>query len=258
MNNQRVAIITGASRGIGNAIAVRLAEEGYAIVAVGTSQFSNIAENLQKIKNVHKDFIYIRKDISIEYERKEILKETLEKFGRVDVLVNNAGVAPKMRNDILMMPEESMDYVFNINIKGTFFLTQLIANEMISEIEQGVTCNPVIINLSSISAYTSSTKRGEYCMAKASVSMMTQLFADRLAEYGIYVHEIRPGIIQTEMISAVKEKYDTLVKDGLIPIKRLGTPEDVADAAALLCSGRLSYTTGQVINVDGGFHIRRL
>jgi NAD(P)-dependent dehydrogenase (short-subunit alcohol dehydrogenase family) len=182
----------------------------------------------------------------------------MDTFGKIDLLVNNAGVAPKERLDLLNMTEESLDYVLDINLKGTLFLTQLVANQMIYTIKSGKTDNPRIINISSISAYTASINRGEYCIAKAGVGMLTKLFADRLAEYGILVYEIRPGIIATDMTSTVKDKYDDLIDNGLTPIKRWGMPEDVANAVSALCSNNFLFSTGEVINVDGGFHIRRL
>ena len=180
------------------------------------------------------------------FKAKEIL-------GNIDVLVNVAGIAPKVRTDILEMTEESYDRVMNINTKATMFLTQLVANDMIKNNVKGY-----IVNISSMSAYTSSVSRGEYCISKAGVSMITKLFADRLAEYGITVNEIRPGIIHTGMTETVKQKYDALISDGLLPIARWGEPEDIAKAVYVLSSGQLGYTTGQSIDVDGGFHIRRL
>ena len=190
-------------------------------------------------------------------DRERLVKKSLEKFGHIDGLVNVAGVAPKERNDILSMTEESYDYVNDINTKGTFFLTQAVANEMIkNEAENNI--RGYICNISSLSAYTSSVNRGEYCISKAGVTMITKLFSDRLAEYGILVNEVRPGIIATDMTGKVKEKYDNLIENGLLPIKRWGTPEDIADAVFALCSGNLPYVTGQSLDVDGGFHLRRL
>jgi 3-oxoacyl-[acyl-carrier protein] reductase len=182
----------------------------------------------------------------------------LENFGRIDVLINNAGVAPKTRMDLLETTEESMDHVLGINLKGTFFLTQLVANVMTRQLERDPDSRPKIINISSVSAYTSSVNRGEYCISKAGLSMVTSLFADRLAEYGILVYEIRPGIIKTDMTAAVQEKYDRLIEQGLTPVKRWGVPQDIADAVSVLCSGKLGFSTGEVLNVDGGFHLRRL
>lgn len=258
MMDQRVAIVTGASRGIGNAVAVQLARDGFAVAAVGTSEEERIKENLDMIRDIGVPFMYIRGDISTEEARKAIVDRVMTGFGRVDVLVNNAGVAPKVRMDLLQTTEESMDHVLGINLKGTFFLTQRVANVMVGEIQTGQGFSPKIINISSLSAYASSTQRAEYCVSKAGISMVTNLFADRLAEYGINVYEIRPGIINTDMTSVVKEKYDAMIDGGLTPIKRWGQPEDVANAVSVLCSGKLNFSTGEVINVDGGFHIRRL
>lgn len=257
MLKQKVAVVTGASRGIGNAVAVQLAREGYAVAASGTSDEDAVKEKLDKIRE-QQPFIYIKADISSKEDRQRMVDSVLSEFGRIDVLVNNAGVAPKTRMDILETTEESMDRVLDINLKGTFFLTQMVANIMIEQVKLATEMNPQIINISSISAYTSSVMRGEYCISKAGISMVTALFADRLAEYGINVYEIRPGIIMTDMTSAVRDKYDELIKNGLTPIKRWGYPEDIADAVSVLCSGKLKFSTGEIINVDGGFHIRRL
>jgi len=183
----------------------------------------------------------------------------MQEFGRIDILVNNAGVAPRERKDILEMSEESFDFVVGINLKGTLFMTQKVANIMIEGLEgrdQGF--NPVIVNIASLSSYTSSPNRGEYCISKAGVSMLTKLFADRLAENGINVYEVRPGIIFTDMTKVVKGKYDKLIDEGLTPIKRWGYPEDIANAVSVFCSGKLNFSTGEVINVDGGFHLKRL
>lgn len=258
MIDKKVAIITGATRGIGHAIAVKLAEEGFSIAAVGTRDAKEVHDSIKDIKKYGNPFIYIKANIAEEEDRKNIIQKTMDCFGRLDVLVNNAGVAPKIRRDILEMSEESMDYVLGVNLKGTFFLTQLAAKIMIDEVGSREGIMPKIINISSVSAYTSSTQRGEYCISKAGASMITTLFADRLAEYGINVYEIRPGIIYTDMTNKVKEKYDSLINGGLTPIKRWGYPEDVANAVSVFCSGKLNFSTGEVINVDGGFHIRRL
>ena len=258
MIDQRVAIVTGASRGIGNAVAAKLASEGYAIVAAGTSDPASIAANLQAIQQFDTPFAYVRADVSGESGRSSIVDTAIERFGRIDVLVNNAGVAPAVRMDILETTEESMDRLLAINLKSTFFLSQAVANIMRREVAEIPGITPKIVNMSSISAYTSSTQRAEYCISKAAISMVTLLFADRLAAEGINVYEIRPGIINTDMTAKVKDKYDTLIADGLTPIKRWGEPEDVANAVSVVCSGMLNFSTGEVINVDGGFHIRRL
>ena len=244
---KKVALVTGVASGIGRASAEILLKNG--ITVVGLSRRPEMADPFAG------DFLYVSGDVSSAEDREYFVRTALEHFGRIDILVNVAGVAPKVRADLLTMTEESYDYVMNINTKGTLFLTQLAAKEMIKN--EGVQ-KGCIVNISSMSAYTSSTNRGEYCISKAGVSMITKLFADRLAEYGIMVNEIRPGIIATEMTSKVQEKYDRLIDGGLLPIKRWGKPEDIASAVYTLCSGALPYMTGQSLDVDGGFHIRRL
>jgi len=258
MIDKKVAIVTGGARGIGNSIAQQLAKEGYAIAIFDVILPENVKENLDLFKDYNVPFIYIQGNLADSGDRQRLVRDVIDRFGRIDVLVNNAGVSPKVRKDILEMEEESFDFVIGINLKGTLFLTQLVAREMIRLVNSGVNIQPIIINISSMSAYTSSTSRGEYCISKAGISMITKLFADRLAEYGIYVYEIRPGIIMTDMTSVVKEKYDKLIDEGVTLIKRWGYPQDIANAVSVLCSGKLSYSTGEVINVDGGFHIRRL
>jgi len=240
----KVAIVTGCAGGIGRAVCDKLLETGYAVVGMDVVDDCKInADN----------FIYIKGDLSSCTDRARIVSTAVDKFSQVNVLVNVAGVAPRVRADLLEMTEESYDFVMDINTKGTLFLTQLVANQMIS---QGV--HGCIVNISSMSAYTSSINRGEYCISKAGVSMITKLFADRLAPEGIMVNEVRPGIIRTGMTEKVKNKYDNLIDGGLLPIKRWGTPEDIANAVFVLCSGQLPYVTGQSIDVDGGFHIQRL
>ena len=236
----KYALVTGAASGIGKAVAERFLQEGYRVIGMSRRAECPIS---------HENFTYIPGDIGASIHRQRFI----DAAPRIDVLVNVAGIAPRVRRDLLEMTEESYDEVMNINTKGTFFLTQLAANRMIRENTRGSICN-----ISSLSAYTSSTSRGEYCISKAGVSMITKLFADRLAEYGIPVNEVRPGIIATEMTDKVKAKYDALIAEGLLPMARWGQPEDVADAVWALCSGTLPYVTGQSIDVDGGFHIRRL
>jgi NAD(P)-dependent dehydrogenase (short-subunit alcohol dehydrogenase family) len=249
----RVAVVSGGTRGIGLGIVKELYSEGFLVACLGRSMNDDIAE---VIKNSNDKVKFIEADISSIEKIKSAVKETIKEFGRIDLLVNNAGVAPKERNDILNTTPESFDYVLNINLKGTYFMTQAVANEMIKQNNDG--CIPKIINISSMSAYTSSTNRGEYCISKAGISMVTTLFADRLADHGILVYEIRPGIIKTDMTSKVSEKYDKQIEAGLLPIKRWGLPEDIAGVVSLLSSPKISYSTGEVINVDGGYHIRRL
>ena len=241
---KKVALVTGVASGIGLASAKKFLENGIAVV--GMSRRAEMTEELSG------DFTYVSGDIGNAEDRNRFVEEALQKYGHIDILVNVAGVAPKVRADLLEMTEESYDYVMNINTKGTLFLTQQVAREMIRH-QQGS-----IVNISSLSAYTSSVNRGEYCISKAGVSMITALFADRLAEYGIMVNEIRPGIIATDMTSKVQEKYDRLIDGGLLPIKRWGKPENIASAVYAMCDGSLPYMTGQSIDIDGGFHIRRL
>ena len=234
---KKTALVTGVSGGIGLAVANRFLQEGYAVYGMSR----------RPAPLTHENFTHICGDIASAPDREKLICAP----ERIDALVNVAGVAPKVRADILQMTEESYDYVMNINLKGTFFLTQLAANRM--KENGGYICN-----ISSLSAYTSSVNRGEYCISKAGLSMVTKLFADRLAPYNILVNEVRPGIIATDMTAGVKEKYDNLIDGGLLPIARWGTPEDVANAVWTLCSGALPYVTGQSVDVDGGFHIRRL
>lgn len=255
---QKVALVTGGSRGIGNAIACKLASDGYAVAATGTSDEKVVEQNLDAIRAEGQPFLYIRGNLRDRQDRTRTLEHVLNRFGRIDVLVNNAGVAPKKRLDIMETTEESYDFVMDTNLKAAFFLTQSVAKKMVEQSGKISGFKPKIINISSISAYTSSVLRGEYCISKAGVGMMTALFADRLAEYGIHVYEVRPGIIDTDMTAGVREKYDALISNGLTPIKRWGQPSDVADAVSVLCSGLLNFSTGEVINVDGGFHLRRL
>ena len=242
----KVAIITGVASGIGKASALLLAQKGYTVVGMGRSQDPDLSdfEGL--------DVVYVSGDISSPEDRKKLFDAATEK-GEIFALINVAGVAPKVRRDILEMTEESYDYVMGINTKGTLFLTQIVANQMVKQGKGGS-----IVNISSCSAYTSSTSRGEYCISKAGVSMITKLFADRLSSEGITVNEICPGIIATGMTEAVKEKYDTLIASGLVPMRRWGQPEDIAKTVLALCDGTLGYMTGESLIIDGGMHIRKL
>ena len=242
----KVAIVTGVAGGIGKASALMLAQRGYGVVGMGRSGHPDLSdfEGL--------DITYVSGDVSSAEDRARLVKTALDK-GELSVLVNVAGIAPKVRRDLLEMTEESYDTVMGINTKGTLFLTQLVANELVKQGRGGA-----IVNISSCSAYTSSTSRGEYCISKAGVSMITKLFADRLSGEGITVNEICPGIIATGMTEAVKEKYDKLIEGGLVPLGRWGEPEDVARAVVSLCDGTFGYTTGASFIVDGGMHIRSL
>ena len=250
----RVAIVTGAAGGIGYAVVEKLIACGCAVVGMNRRDYGAVAEKFDRFGNM---FTYVRGDLSEAKDREDLLRTAVEKYGRVDVLVNVAGVAPKVRRDILEMTEESYDYVMGINSKGTFFLTQAVANQMIAQ-ESEEAIRGYIVNISSVSAYTSSTARAEYCISKAGVSMMTKLFADRLSAERILVNEVCPGIIYTEMTEKVKDKYDAKIAEGLVPQGRWGYPEDVARAVAALSDGTFGYTTGESIIVDGGLHIRKL
>ena len=241
-----IAIVTGVAGGIGKASALMLARKGYAVVGMGRHEDVDLSdfEGL--------DITYIPGDISSAAHRAKLVDAAVSR-GEVSVLVNVAGIAPKVRRDILEMTEESYDFVMGINTKGTLFLTQAVANQMVKQGKGGS-----IVNISSCSAYTSSTSRGEYCISKAGVSMITKLFADRLAGEGITVNEICPGIIATGMTESVKEKYDDLIAGGLVPLGRWGEPEDIAKAVVALCDGTLGFMTGESLILDGGMHIRRL
>ncbi|MBZ2174070.1 3-ketoacyl-ACP reductase [Schnuerera sp. xch1] len=250
----RVAVVTGGAKGIGFGVVQQLYEDRFSIACLGRTKTSGI-KNLIEQSNGKVQFIPT--DISNVEKIKESIDNVISKFGRIDILVNNAGVAPKERNDILSTTPESFDFVVNTNLKGTYFMTQTVANVMLKQDKTDFPSK--IINVSSMSAYTSSINRGEYCISKAGISMVTTLFADRLAEYGIFVYEIRPGIIKTDMTSTVEEKYNQLIEEeGILPIKRWGTPKDIAGVVSVLSSPKMCYSTGDIINVDGGFHIRRL
>ena len=252
------AIVTGASRGIGRAIALRLAAEGYAVTVNFHSNAQAAAEVVREIEAAGGMALAVQADVGAAAGRQLLVTETTRQFGRLDLLVNNAGITSVGRKDLLEATEESWDTVFATNLKGPFFLAQLAAREMISLIESGSVERGTIVNVSSISAYAVSTNRADYCMAKAAMQMMTWLLADRLAEQSIRVYEVCPGVIASDMTAPVKAKYDRLIADGLSPIRRWGQPEDVAAAVAMLASGQLPFSTGERINVDGGFHIRRL
>jgi 3-oxoacyl-[acyl-carrier protein] reductase len=265
MAERPAAIVTGASRGIGKGIAKELASLGYNLVVnhfdfntEGKPDESKAVQTQKEITEAGAECEILRGDVSSSEDRNKLVELARSKFGRCDMLVNNAGVAPSKRMDLLEATEESFDRVMGINLKGPYFLTQLVANWMIEQKKVHPERGFRIVSTGSISAYTSSPARGEYCVSKAGISMMTMLYADRLAEYGIGVFEIRPGIIETDMTSVVKDKYDKLIAEGLTPIKRWGQPKDIAKAVGAIAEGRLDFSTGQIINVDGGFHFRRL
>jgi len=257
-----VAIVTGGSRGIGRGIALALARERFDVVV-------NYASNAAAAEAVKQEIeaagtsrgLLVQADISIAEDRRRLVETTISSLGAIDLLVNNAGVAPTVRADLLDASEESFDRLININLKGPYFLTQLVAKQLLKQVgnRQSAIGNPKIINITSVSAYAASTNRGDYCIAKAGLAMMTQLIAARLAEHGINVYEIRPGIIETDMTGPVKAKYDELIfNQNLTPLKRWGRPDDVARAVVAIATDLLPFSTGEVINVDGGFHLRRL
>jgi NAD(P)-dependent dehydrogenase (short-subunit alcohol dehydrogenase family) len=254
----KVAIVTGASRGIGRGIATALGGQGWTVVINYRGNAPAAQEAADAVGAAGGRALILQADIGVAPDRDFLVRETLEKCGRLDLLVNNAGMAPRQRRDLLETTEQSYDEVMSVNLKGPFFLTQRVANVMIDLLQQGQVERPKIINIGSISAYTASVNRGEYCISKAGMGMMTALFAERLAEFGIMVYEVRPGVINTDMTSAVKARYDALIESGLTPVKRWGEADDVARAVLAIVQEYLPFSTGEVINVDGGFHLRRL
>jgi 3-oxoacyl-[acyl-carrier protein] reductase len=259
MNNKPVAVITGASRGIGRAIAIALAAEGFDIAAIARSVDSEGMEYLESATGkLGAQFFPIGLDISCTGCQKEVVANILERYGRIDILVNNAGVAPLQRNDILDMPEESYERVLNINLKGPVFFAQKIAREM-TWLKQQIDCyRPVIVFITSVSADRSSANRAEYCISKAGLSMASKVFADRLSRENILVFEVRPGIIQTDMTAKIKDKYDKLIGEGLVPQKRWGLPDDIAKAVASIARGDWDFSTGMVFEISGGLNIDKL
>lgn len=261
---RRVALVTGAGRGIGLGIAKCLAAEGCDIAIGDVLDEEQVQSALDELKDLGADVLYCLADVSDPQARRSMLAAIRQKFGRLNVLVNNAGVAPKVRADILQASEESFDWVMGINLKGPYFLTQAVANWMIeqrqfkAELREDEEFRGCIVNISSISATVASTSRGEYCISKAGVSMATRLWAARLGEFGIPVYEVRPGVIKTPMTQPVTARYDQLIAEGLTIQPRWGFPEDVGRAVAMLVRGDLPYSTGQVIMVDGGMAINRL
>jgi NAD(P)-dependent dehydrogenase (short-subunit alcohol dehydrogenase family) len=258
-NEKKVALVTGASRGIGLGIATALAQSGFDLAIDDVHEPAVVAGALAALQSAGGKTMYVRADVSDPAARAAMLQKIEQSFGRLDVLVNNAGVAPRVRADLLDATEESFDRLISINLKGPYFLTQAVARWMIRQREQGGPgWRGCIINISSCSATVASINRGDYCISKAGIAMASQLWATRLAEFGVDVYEIRPGIIASDMTAGVKEKYDRLIAEGLTIEKRWGTPQDVGRAAAMLARGELPYATGQVINIDGGMTIARL
>jgi 3-oxoacyl-[acyl-carrier protein] reductase len=254
---EKSALITGGSRGIGFAISQQLGSDGYAVAIMDRNQQENYSENLEKLTEKGIRWIYVQGDITVAADRQNCVDTVVREFGRIDVLVNDAGVAPRARKDLLEMTEESFDFVVGVNTKGTMFMTQTVAKQMVKQEINGRK-RGTIVNVSSCSAVVSSISRGEYCISKAGVSMLTTLYADRLAPEGIYVYEVRPGVIATDMTAAVTDKYNKMIEDGAFPIKRWGFPEDIAAAVSAFCTDKFLYTTGNYVDIDGGFHIQRM
>jgi len=257
-SKRQVALVTGGSRGIGFGIAERLAREGYALAINGVRAEAEVAESLSRLRAHGVEVVYAPGDVASDAGREALLERTLASFGPPNLLVNNAGVAPKERRDVLEMTRESYERVLGTNLAGPLFLTQLVVRHMLAAREREPDFAACVVNVSSISASVVSTNRGEYCIAKAGLAMLTQLFATRLGPLGIPVYEVRPGVIQTDMTAGVAAKYDQLIANGLCVQPRWGYPEDVGRAVAALARGDFPYSTGQVIVVDGGLTIPRL
>jgi len=255
---RKVALITGGTRGIGFGVATHLAQAGYDLALCGVRAQEAVQDELDELQDIGAEVVYYASDVSICDQRKTMLAAIRGDFGRLHLLVNNAGVAPRERKDILDASEESFQWVLKVNLQGPYFLTQSVAKWMIEQKSQSEDFNGSIINISSISSTVASTNRGEYCISKAGISMATQLWAVRLAEFDIPVYEVRPGLIRTDMTAQVTEKYDRLIEEGLLLEPRWGTPDDVGKVVRTLAEGGLSYGTGQVVMVDGGMTIGRL
>jgi NAD(P)-dependent dehydrogenase (short-subunit alcohol dehydrogenase family) len=254
MNAHPVALVTGGSRGIGRGICLELARGGYA-VAVNYAGNETAARETQTLIGAAAETLLCRADVGVAADRERMVDEVLARWGRIDVLVNNAGITSVGRKDLLEATLESWDAVLAVNLKGPYFLTQRVAREMVARRDR--LHRPAVVNVSSLSAYALSTDRGDYCVSKAGLTMVTRLFAARLAEHEIRVYEVRPGVIETDMTSGGRERYTTLLAEGLAPVRRWGTAEDVGRAVASLVAGAIPYSTGEVVNVDGGYHLRR-
>jgi NAD(P)-dependent dehydrogenase (short-subunit alcohol dehydrogenase family) len=254
----KVALVTGGSRGIGLGVAQALAKDGFDLGICGVRDETAAAEAVESLRALGRKVLYVQADVSIRADRERLVAEMKRHFGRLNVLVNNAGVAPSVRADILEASEESFERLISINLQGPYFLTQAVANWMIEQKQASPAFTGCIINISSISATVASVNRGDYCITKAGVSMATKLFAARLGEYDLPAYEIRPGVIKTDMTSGVTAKYEKLIGEGLMLQARWGVPADVGRAAAMLARGDLSYSTGQVIMVEGGQTVQRL
>jgi NAD(P)-dependent dehydrogenase (short-subunit alcohol dehydrogenase family) len=255
---KRIALVTGGSRGIGFGVATALAKEGFDLAICGVRDESAADEALGKLRVGGREVLYVQADVSKSADRQKLVAAIRERFGQLNVLVNNAGIAPRVRRDILEATEESFDEVLGVNLRGPYFLTQLVARWLIEQKKARSDFATCIVNVSSVSATMASVGRGEYCISKAGISMATQLWAARLGEFGIPVYEVRPGITKTDMTAAVQAKYDKLIAEGLLVQPRWGTPDDTGRAVAMLARGDLPYSTGQVIMVDGGLTLPRL
>jgi 3-oxoacyl-[acyl-carrier protein] reductase len=257
-NTKRVALVTGGSRGIGRGIAETLADSGFDLAINGVRPATDVAETVKALESRGAAALYCRGDVSVAADRTTILDAVQQRFGRLDVLVNNAGVVPSPRADVLVATEASFDRVVGINLKGPYFLTQAAARWMIDQRQAAANFAGVIVNISSVSATEASINRGDYCISKAGITMATQLWAHRLAEFGIAVYEVRPGLIATDMTAPVREYYDKKFAAGMTIENRWGEPADVGRAVAMLARRELSYATGNVLNIDGGLTLRRL
>ena len=254
----KIAFITGGTRGIGFGVALALGKAGFDLAVNGMRNEGEVTDALEELRNLGVNVAYFQGNVAVREDRQAMLDKILSHFGSVNVLVNNAGIAPRERADILHAKEENWDEVMEINLKGPYFLTQLFANYFVEKKLENPLFEASIINISSISAFVASINRGEYCVSKAGIAMATKLWATRLGEYDIPVYEIQPGIIKTDMTSGVVEKYDKLFQEGISLQRRWGLPDDVGKVAAMLAQGNMPYATGQAIKVDGGLHIQRL
>jgi 3-oxoacyl-[acyl-carrier protein] reductase len=245
-DQERVALVTGGTRGIGLGIALKLAQAGFTLAISGRRDPAQVELVLEQLRQYSKRSIYIKADVASATDRLWLVADVGDQLGRLDVLVNNAGIAPRTRADLLEAGEESFDEVIGTNLRGPYFLTQAVAKWMIRQRAKDPEAKYSIINISSVSATVASVNRGDYCISKAGIAMATKLWAARLAEYGIHVYEVRPGIIETDMTEGVKGKYDALIEGGILLEKRWGTPEDVGTAVSALARGEIPYATGAV------------
>lgn len=257
MSDRRQALVTGGGRGIGRGIVLALAAEGWHVAINFRSNREAAEAAAASARAAGGEATLVPGNIAEPADRAAVAEATLEACGSLDLLVNNAGMAPRQRVALLEMGEASYDEVMDVNLKGPLFLTQTLARHMVDRVDSGGHPGQ-IVNIGSISGFTSSSNRSEYCISKAGMTMMTALLADCLSPWGINVYEIQPGLIETDMTRGVKARYDALIEDGLTPIPRWGQPEDIGKAVAAIAGGALPFSTGEVIRVDGGFHMHRL